>query len=91
MPEFKDTIMNKILSLLSLSLSGKNRQQVMCNNSVGSAVKGKQRVPLEHEVRIFPLKSKDYYKQRLLITNYVFKIVSKFPDLLFGVLAEQLF
>ena len=90
-PEFKDTIVDRILSLLSLSLSGKNRQQIMCNNSIGSAGKGKHRALLQHEVRIFPLNSKDYYKQRWLITNYVFYTVSKFPDLLFGVSAEQLF
>lgn len=71
-------------------LSGKNRQQITCNNSVGSTVKGKQRVLLEHEVRIFPLKSKDCCKQRWLTTNYVFQTVSKFSDLLFGVSAQQL-
>ena len=66
-------------------------KQIMCNNSVGSAGKGKQRALLEHEVRIFPLNSKDYYKERWLITNDVFYTVSKFPDRLFGVSAEQLF
>lgn len=50
-------------------VSGKNRQPKMCNNSVGSALKGKQRFSVRHEVRIFPLKCKGYYKQRWLVTN----------------------
>lgn len=53
-------------------VTGKDRQQIMCNRSVGRGVEGKLRVLLEHEVRIFPQKVKDCCKQRWLITYHVF-------------------
>lgn len=49
MPEFKDTIMNTIEIVPALTQFTWQEQTVMCNNSVGNAVKGKQLVLLEHE------------------------------------------
>lgn len=49
-PEFKDTIMNKIEIVHALTQFKWQEQTIRYNNSVRSAVKGKQRVLLlEHE------------------------------------------
>lgn len=53
-------------------VTGKHRQQILCNSSVGCTVKGKLRVLLEDEVRIYTQNTKDCCKQRWLITNDVF-------------------